>query len=120
MRFGGACDRDMKKMASKSDEISIELDGNDETDVLEESQHFHDPWFHQHYDADSAYGNRPPFYPPHGYYPYGTGPFAPQRVCDTVYSTSFYAPTPDMRYQSEPPTHDVQVGCDDNLCYNYV
>ena len=48
MRFDGACDRGMKNMASKSDEISIELDGNDETDVLEESQHFHDPWFHQH------------------------------------------------------------------------
>lgn len=100
-------------MASKNDEI-VELDGNDETDVRDESQQFHDPWFHQHCDADSAYGNRSPFYPPHGYYPYGTGPFAPQRVCDTVYSTSFY-PTPDMRYQSELSAHDVQVGCDGKL-----
>ena len=95
-------------MAGKEDEIGSQLDGNDETDVREESQQFY-PWFHQQCDADSSYGNhgRPPFYPPHGYYPYGAGPFAPsQRVCDTVYSTSFYAPTPDMRYQSELPTHD--------------
>ena len=55
----------------------------------------------------------PPFYP--ALDPYGArsvAPFAPsQRLCDTIYSASFYVPTHGSIEASSSTTHDVQVLC---------
>ena len=54
-----------------------------------------------------------PFYPPPSYYhpyPYDARNIAPsQRVCDTVYSTSFYVPPHSGPAEASSTTRDVQV-----------